>query len=87
MKLFKRRSWTTIWTAFGVAQMRQLGRDYELDAKYVVQVKERRNGTYKIRAFASGADGNTLSTLDWEYVLKDVGDSKLKEAILKYNIT
>jgi hypothetical protein len=84
---FKRRRWTTIWTAFGTAQMRSFGRDYDIETKSVVQVKERSDGTHKIRAFALKITGEHLADLDWEYVLKTMGDAKLRQAILDHNIT
>ena len=89
MSIFKRRSWTTIWSEFHKAQIIQFKQPYELECKIIVQVKERRNGSYKIRAFFESIAGDYLSDTDWEYLLKltiDEGDDTLRQAILKYNI-
>ena len=86
MKLFKRSPWITIWRHYGRAQMNRFGRTFEADVKTVVQVKERKNGTYRIRAFANSINGQTIQDFDWEYVTHTIGDKKLEQALSDYNI-
>ena len=88
MKLFK--PWITIFESWGYANMVSFGREYKVASKTVVQVKQRRNGTYKVRNFIKDANNNMLAdNLALDYVLmmcKEANDDRLRFALLDYNI-
>lgn len=90
MKLFNRNPWITIWKEYGYAYMQQFGRPYNVESKSVVQVKEKKDGTYKARAFVVRAfDNSHIADITISYILHNAektGDKKLRSELEHYGI-
>ena len=86
MKLLKKRKWQTIWSEWGYAKMQQFGRQYDIQAESVVQVKEKKDGTYKARAFVQAVNGEHLANVSLSYVRHSMPSERLEAELKHYGI-
>ena len=84
MKLFKRRPWITIWSSWEYSMM--IGREKIISGTYV-QVKEKINGTYKVRAYVKNERNEFLvPNFNIDYLRYKVKDNTLDLELKRYGI-
>ena len=88
-KLFKVKPWVTVYSKYTFAEAYNIFRgNIEMEVKIILQVKEKKNGTYRHRCFAIRAiNDEIVQSLTLGFVIHKFPSIELADVIQKYGLS